>query len=394
MHNSFWFLFKKQMKILIAPASFKGSLSSIEAAKVMRRACLDVLPSSEIVVFPIADGGEGTIDVLKAIAGGRFVTEEIHDPIFRKIKGRWLRKGKTAYVEMAQAAGLTLLKEKERNPLRTTSFGVGEIIRSAISSGCREIFIGAGGSATNDGGIGALTALGTNFFGKGGRRIYPGSGKDLVEIEGIDNTGLMSGIAECRFTILSDVKNTLCGKKGAAYVYAPQKGADRREVEFLDRGLRNYGRMIRNATGIDVVHMPGAGAAGGIAGGFAVFMSAGIVSGIETILKMGRFEGKIRKADLLLTGEGRMDNQTLYGKAPSVLARLCRKYDVPLVILAGNVEKDVCRNQLFEDAVITSIVPGIVTLEEAIRNAGRYLYDATVQVLKPYRTHHSRYCSK
>ena len=372
------------MKIVVAPASFKGSLTNVEVARVMKKACLDVFPGCEIVFFPVADGGEGTIDVLKMIDGGRSVAERIHDPLFRKITGRWLRKGNIAYIEMAQAAGLTLLKNRERNPLKTTTYGVGELIQKAVSSGIREIFIGVGGSATNDGGLGALTDLGVKFIGKDGKRIHPGCGGDLASIEDIDDSGLLPELRKCRITILSDVKNPLYGREGAAYVYAPQKGATEKQVKLLDEGLKNYGRIIRKITGRDIADLAGAGAAGGIAGGFAAFLSAKIVSGIETILEMGRFEEKLKSADIVLTGEGRLDVQTSYGKSPAVLAQLCRKHGVPLVILAGNVEDSVYENRIFKDAVIASIVPGVVSLEKAMKNAGKYLYNSAVQILKAY----------
>lgn len=378
-------LFLLPMKIIVAPASFKGSLSNLESARVIKKACLDVFPDADIVFFPVADGGEGTADILKIILGGRFITEKIHNPVFRKIRGRWLKKGGTAYIEMAQAAGLTLLKDRERNPLRTTTYGVGELIKSAVSSGVKEIFIGVGGSATNDGGIGALIALGIRFIGKNQRSIYPGCGKDLADIKKIDASGLMPELQKCRITILSDVKNPLFGKEGAAYIYAPQKGADAYQVRLLDKGLRNYSRVIKMTTGRDISNLSGAGAAGGIVGGFAAFTSVRIVSGINTILQMGRFEEKTRSADLVITGEGKVDAQTSYGKPPAVLAHLCKKHRVPLVILAGNVEEDIYRNHLFQNAVVTSIVPGVVSLKNAMRNAEKYLYYSTVEILKIFK---------
>ncbi len=377
------------MKIVIAPVSFKGSLSSITATHVMKKACLEIFPFARVIPFPLSDGGEGTLDVLKDFSGGDFVFERVSDPLFRKIKCRWLKKGRTAYIEMAQSSGLMLLGEREKNPLRTTTFGVGELIKKAVSSGCREIFIGVGGSATNDGGIGALTALGVKFTGKDGKRIYPGCGKDLKDIKDVDTSGLMPVLNKCRVTVLSDVKNLLYGKKGAAYVYAPQKGADAESVRYLDRGLRNYSGVIRKTTGKDISKTPGAGAAGGIAGGFVAFLSAKIVSGIDTILKIGGFEEKIRSADLVITGEGKVDAQTMYGKPPAVLAKLCERYRVPLLILAGNVDDEVYRNRIFKDTVITSIVPGVVSLEDAVKNAKRYLYNTTLQMLKFYKMSHS-----
>jgi glycerate 2-kinase len=377
------------MKIIIAPASFKGSMSAIEAARVMRKACLDVFPDSGVAFFPVADGGEGTIDILKTISGGWFITEEIHDPLFRKINGRWLKKSDKAYIEMAQAAGLALIAEKERNPLRTTTFGVGELIKNAVSSGCKEIFIGVGGSATNDGGIGALTAFGVRFIGNDGKKIYPGCGEDLLEIRDIDVSGLMYKLQLCSVTVLSDVQNPLYGREGAAYIYGPQKGAGLKDVKLLDRGLRNYSKVIKKVLGKDISDLPGAGAAGGIAGGFVAFLSAKIVSGIDTVLNIGGLEKEIKSADLVITGEGRIDAQTTYGKSPAVLAHLCRKYRVPLLILAGSIEGKVYGNRVFKDAVITDIVPGVVSLEDAVKNAKKYLYDTTRQMLKFYKISHS-----
>ncbi|MBN1444618.1 MAG: glycerate kinase [Candidatus Omnitrophica bacterium] len=370
------------MKIIIAPASFKGSLSNIEAALIIEKACLDVFPSAETVLFPLADGGEGTIDVVKKIAGGRLMQAEVHGPLFGKIKAKWLKQEGTAYIEMAQAAGLTLLSEKEKNPLETTTFGAGELIRRAVSFGCRDIFIGVGGSATNDGGIGALTALGAIFSRKNGSRIYPGCGKDLADIERIDVSGLMPELAESRFTILSDVKNPLYGKRGAAYLYGPQKGADKKVVELLDKGLRNYSRLIRKTAGIDAAHIPGTGAAGGFAGGFAAFLQAEIVSGIETLLEMGRVADKIQNADLLFTGEGRVDIQTLYGKAPGVVTRISEKHGVPVILFAGRAEKEICKKRIFKNALIAEISPENISVERAMKNAGKYLYGAAVKMLK------------
>ncbi|HOL22311.1 MAG TPA: glycerate kinase [bacterium] len=370
------------MKIIIAPASYKGSITNIEAADIIKKVCHKVFPSAELIIFPLADGGEGTIDVVKELTGGRFFFEYVSGPLGRKIKANWLKKGEVAYIEMAQAAGLTLLKERERNPLKTTTYGVGELIKKAVVRGCKKIFIGVGGSATNDGGIGALTSLGIRFFNGEGKFIYPGSGKDLIKIRKIDISGVMPELKRCEFTVLSDVKNPLYGKEGAAFVYAPQKGASSSDVRILDKGLRNYNRVVKKATGIDMNEVKGAGAAGGIAGGLAAFLNAGVVSGIRTVLQMGRFEERLKGSDLLITGEGRIDVQTIYGKSIGVVTGLCRRYGIPVVILAGSVEECVYRNKSLRDAIILSIVPGVVSLEDAIKNGKRFLYSTTEQVLK------------
>ncbi|MCM8821041.1 MAG: glycerate kinase [Candidatus Omnitrophica bacterium] len=373
------------MKIIIAPASYKGSMTNIEAADMMKKASRKVFPSAELILFPLADGGEGTIDVVRKIAGGNFVFEDVSNPLGRKIKGKWLKKGDTAYIEMAQAAGLTLLKESERNPVKATTYGVGELIKSVVFSGCHKIFIGVGGSATNDGGIGALTALGVRFFDKKGMVIYPGRGEDLINIRKIDTSGMIPELRKCKFIILSDVHNPLYGRQGAAYVYAPQKGATKKDIKILDEGLRNYNRIVKKVTGVDMNGIKGSGAAGGIAGGLAAFLGAEITSGIKAILEMGGFEEKLKGADLLLTGEGRVDIQTFYGKSIGIVSDICRRYNVPVIILAGSIDLSVCGNKAIKNAIILDIVPSPISLEKAIKKGKEYLFHTTEQVLKIYK---------
>lgn len=370
------------MRILIAPDSFKGSLSSIEASSIMKKACLKIFPDAKIILFPLADGGEGTVEVLKRILGGTLKTEEVFDHLKRKIKAQWLKNKNCGFIEMASSAGLILLKEKEKNPLKTTTFGVGQLIKKAVASKCKKIYIGIGGSSTNDGGIGALTALGVKFFKKNGRLIYPGAGKDLNDIEKIDFSGIPSEILSAEFVILSDVKNPLYGKNGAAYIYAPQKGAEAEMVSFLDKGLRNYAAVIKKCTGKNISEIPGAGAAGGIGAGLLTFLNAKIVSGIETILRMGNFEKKLQNADLLLTGEGKIDSQIKYGKTLGVLFKLCEKYQIPTIAFAGIIEENVYT--LIKNPLITpvSIVPGIVDSDYAMKNASNFLRIKVEQMLK------------
>ncbi|MDD3726592.1 MAG: glycerate kinase [Candidatus Ratteibacteria bacterium] len=379
------FYYITDMKIIIAPTSYKGSITNVEAADIMKAASRRVFPSAKLIIFPLADGGEGTLDVIKKIAGGSFVFEDISGPLGRRIKGRWLKKGDTGWIEMAQAAGLTLLKEKERDPLKTTTYGVGELIKGAVLSGCRKVYICVGGSATNDGGIGALTALGVRFFDRGGKVIYPGRGKNLIEIKDIDTSRIIPQLKKCKFKVLSDVENPLYGRYGAAYVYASQKGATDRDIEILDKGLRNYNKIVKKVTGVDMNSIGGSGAAGGIAGGFTAFLGAEIVSGIRTILKMGGFESKIKGADILLTGEGRTDVQTIYGKAIGVVMEICKRHRVPVVILTGSVDDAVYRNKSFKDAIILSIVPKVVSLHEAMKRGKEFLYYTTEQVLRIYK---------
>lgn len=369
-------------KILIAPDSFKGSLTSSQAAAVMRQAVRKVLPGARITVFPLADGGEGTLEVLRRIVAGTYRTEQVQDPLGRPIKAKWLQKGRTAFLEMAQASGLTLVPPKERTPWKTTTFGTGQLVKKALKAGCRKIYIGVGGSATNDGGIGALAALGVRFYGKDGRLIQPGQGKDLLRIDRIDPSGLPSGISTAKFLILSDVQNPLYGKDGAAYVYAPQKGADARTVRLLDSGLRHYAEMLKKHTGRDVSQIPGSGAAGGISAGFLAFFNTRILSGIETILALGRFEENLKKADLFLTGEGKIDRQIAYGKALGHLFKLVQKYQVPTIAFAGTVEPEAYRLVKSPLIKLVPIAPAKLLLEESMQKAAAFLRRKTEEVLK------------
>ena len=374
------------MNILISPDSFKGSLSSLQAAKTMEKACRKILPKARIELLPIADGGEGTIEVIKRISGGTFYKEEnILDPLGRHIQAKWLKQGNCAFLEMAQSSGLILLKEKERNPLKTTTFGVGQLICKAIQKGCRRIYLGIGGSATNDGGIGALTALGVRFLTGNNRRIYPGTGKDLLRIKKIDFAGIPKEILSAEFIILSDVKNPLCGRYGAAYVYAPQKGANEKTTAVLDNGLRHYAELIKKHTGKDIKRIPGSGAAGGIGAGLYSFLNAGIVSGIKTILEIGKFEQKLQKTDLLLTGEGQIDSQIKHGKALGVIFQLCEKYKIPAIAFAGTVDTQFYTSLKTHRISAVSIVPGIIEMSYAQQNAKKLLMVKTEQMLKVYR---------
>lgn len=379
-----------RMKIVVAPASFKGSLSNIQAADVMKKAVLASFPDAEIVEFPIADGGEGTINTLKKISGGTLKYTFVHGPLFKRRKAAWLKKGKTAFIEMAQASGLTLLKDGEKDPFKTTTFGTGELLAKAAFSGCREIIMGVGGSATNDAGIGALTALGIKFHTRDGKLIYPGAGEDLEKISGIDKSGMLHEILRCKITVLSDVKNNLFGKEGAAHVYAAQKGADNKKIELLDSGLRNFALNIKQFSGANISSIRGGGAAGGIVAGFAAFFDIKVVSGIEAILEMGMFEKNIQTADLILTGEGKIDKQTYYGKSLGKIFCLAQKHGILTIAAAGNIDPAIYRKAP-DKIVLAGILPGTAAVEEAMKKAKTNLYNTTFQMLKIYK---SSLCAK
>ena len=374
----------KNLKILISPASFKGSLSNMEACAIMKKSVLKIFPHAGITEFPLADGGEGTINVITKITGEKLKYSDVKDPLMRKRRAAWIKIGETAFIEMAQAAGLILLKEREKNPLRTTTYGVGELLEKAVLSGCTRIFLGVGGSATSDAGIGALTALGLKFYRKDGNLIHPGAGKDLVEISRIDASCLMPEILRCGITILSDVENPLYGRNGAAFVYGPQKGADEETVRLLDRGLRNFALKMEAFSGRHVASLPGAGAAGGIAAGLASFLKVKVVSGIETIMEMGKFEKHLKAADIVLTGEGRIDSQTCSGKSLGKVFALAEKHGVPVIAFAGSIDRTMYKKNL-KNVVLAGILPGPMSLEKAMKTAKENLYNSTCRVLNSYR---------
>lgn len=361
------------MKIVICPNSFKGCLDSFEISEIISKEILKIIPSSKIIKFPIADGGDGTLKVLKKLIGGKYIEIEAKDPLGRKIKTKYIKKGKLACIEMAKISGIALLKENEKNPLKTTTYGLGEIINDAIKRGCKKIYVGVGGSATNDGGIGFLIALGFRFFDKEKRIIFPGKGEDLLKIEKIVPSENYKKIKKIEFKILSDVKNPLYGKNGASYVYAPQKGATEEMVKILDMGLRNYARIIKKYCGIEINKVKGSGAAGGVAAGFLSFLNAEVVSGIEEILKIGKFEEKIKNARFLITGEGKIDKQTFYGKGVGIILNYSQKYKIHTIVLAGMVEEDVYKLIKSPYISIFSITPGPVSLEKSIKNAKNYI---------------------
>jgi len=373
------------MIILIAPNSFKESLSSSQAAEIMGRACRRVFPRAEIILFPLADGGEGTIDVANRVMGGAFRTVRVRDPLGRTKTARWLKKGTTAVIEMAQASGLSLVEPERRNPLTTTSYGTGELIRDALKAGCRDITIGLGGSATNDAGAGALEALGVSFLGPGGTRFRYITGADIVRISRIDISGIMPEVARARFTILADCRNRFSGKEGASYVYAPQKGASAEMVRNLDKGLRNFARLVEKTVGKDIESAPGSGAAGGMGGGFHAFLDARILSGAETLMRLGMFEAQVKRTDLILTGEGRIDRQTFSGKTLGLLFHEAETRKIPLIAMAGSIDPAI-RSRL-QDAPLCafSILPGPLDLPAALRDAERFLLDATEEALKAVR---------
>lgn len=356
-------------KIVVASDSFKGSVSSAEVADCVEVAIHRVFPDCEVVKIPVGDGGEGTVDSLIAEMKGREVRCVVHDPLMRPIEVSYglSGDGRIAILEIAAAAGLTLVPVAERNPLLTTTYGVGEMIKDALCRGCRRFLIGIGGSATNDAGMGLLQALGFRFLDEHGKVLGQG-GEALERVHSVDDAGVLSSLRESSFTLACDVCNPFYGEQGAAYVFAWQKGADEAMIQRLDRGLRRFADVIQKTTGIRVDDLPGAGAAGGLGGGLVAFLGATLKSGIQVVLEACRFEERIQGADLIVTGEGRIDRQTCMGKTPFGVLQAGMRHGIPVIALGGSVEEVDALNQKGFLAVFP-ILPYPVSLEQAMEKA-------------------------
>ena len=328
-------------KIVAASDSFKGSLTSLQVADAVEQGVHDVFPSCETLKVNVADGGEGTVESLKRILGGNDVQITVCDPLGKPVNILYtiLGDGCTAVLEMSSASGLTLLQPHERNPLLTSTYGTGQIIADAMSKGCRRFLVGIGGSATNDAGMGMMSALGCRFLDSEGN-VLEGRGEDMIKVRNVDMSGFLPGLADSEFIVACDVDSPFCGKEGAAYVFAPQKGADDHMVMELDAGLENMADIIRKVTGKDIRDVPGAGAAGGLGGAFHAFMAAKLQRGAEMILDAIGFDDMIKGADLVITGEGCVDNQTLTGKLPYVVMQHCVKAGIPVAVIGGSVNLD------------------------------------------------------
>lgn len=373
------------MKITVAIDSFKGSLTSVEAGNAVKRAAERVIPGCEVCVRPLADGGEGTVEALFSGLGGEMVSVSVTGPHGRTVDAEYciLPDKKTAVIEMAAAAGITFVSGEEKNPLNTTTFGVGEMIKDAILRGCRRFIVGIGGSATNDGGIGMLSALGFEFLDKGGKsvEIY---GRGLENLACIKTNKVMPRLADCSFSVACDVKNVLCGEFGCSAVYGPQKGATPKISADMDKWLCNYANVAKTVSDKADENYEGVGAAGGLGFAFRTFLNAELESGIEIILRETRLEDYIKDADLVITGEGRLDSQTVMGKAPIGVASLAKKYGKRVIAFSGCVTDDAeVINEHGIDAYFP-IMRGVVTLEEALKkeNAKRNLEATAYQVFR------------
>ena len=421
------------MKILIAIDSFKGSLSSKEAGEAIKSGILRVVPDAEVVISPLADGGEGTVETLVEALGGSLETVRVKGPLFQEVEAHYgilsesekfqaeiksdthretlpenpskahseapsetdsqysPEDGKLAVMEMSQASGITLVSPEERNPLKTGSYGVGEMILDAYHKGCRRFLIGIGGSATNDGGIGMLSALGFRFTKENGEEILP-IGEGLKDLAGIENASVPEGLLQCSFQIACDVENPLYGENGSSLIFGFQKGGNKEMLSQMDLWMKHYSELVKEYNPAANPEAPGSGAAGGLGFAFRSFLQGELKSGVSLILEETKLSEKMQGADLVITGEGRLDEQSAMGKAPIGVAKLAKEQGIPVIAFAGAVTEGArACNQAGIDAYFP-ILRGISTLEEAMEKetARRNLEDTVEQVIRLYHLRHKK----
>ncbi len=375
------------MKIIVAPDKFKGSMSATEAAELIEAGIKSVIPGVEIYKFPLSDGGEGLVESLAGKPGGTTKTLSVTGPLGKPVDAEMglIDGGKTGIIEMAAASGLALVPENERDPFITTTYGTGELILAALDRGCEKLIIGIGGSATNDGGAGMARALGAQFLDRDGHPINEGGG-ELKRLETIDISGLDPRLEKAQVLVACDVDNPLTGPGGASHVYGPQKGASPDMVKQLDRALENYARVIKKDLGLEVKNIPGAGAAGGLGAGLIAFLQAELLSGIDLVLEALKIEEYLPGCSLLITGEGKLDPQSAYGKAPVGIARRAKNYNVPAIALTGQIEGDL---ETFHREGLTAcfaIADGPLSLEESIQRGPELLKTKTAELIRIWNT--------
>jgi len=373
------------MHIVVAPNAFKGSLTAVRAAEAMQAGILAAAPQCRVTCVPVADGGDGLTEVMLEGMGGQPVAATVTGPRFETVTAPFclVSADNLAVVEMARASGLALLPEAQHNPMETTTYGTGELILSAMEYGARRIIVGIGGSATCDGGIGMAAALGYRFLDAAGEPVRPVGGQ-LNAIAAIDRSGADQRIAGLAVAAACDVTNPLTGPEGAARVYAPQKGASSDQVDQLDDGLANLARIVRRDLGIDILDLPGSGAAGGLGGGLRAFLNAELKTGIELVLDVVGLEEKLAGADLVLTSEGQIDDQTRFNKAPAGVARVAKRAGVPCFAVCGAVGREIGVLHDIGIQAVFSICSGPQTLEEAVQDARGLLARSTEQVVRAF----------
>ncbi len=373
------------MKIVIAPDSFKENLTSLQVAQAIEKGIRRVVPKAKIVTVPMADGGEGTVQSLVDATNGKIVTKKVTGPLGMPVTARYgmLGDGITAVIEMAEASGLPLVPKDKRNPLLTSTYGTGELIIDALNRGAKKIILGLGGSATTDGGCGMAQAIGVRFLDAAGSELtQAGCGGLLASIAAIDLSGVDKRIKNNTIIIASDVDNPLTGKRGAAHVFGPQKGADPEMVKRLDANLKHYGQLIKKTIGKDVSKLPGAGAAGGLGAGLVGFAKASLKSGVDIVVQATGLKAHLKGADLVITGEGRVDFQTAFGKTPSGVAKAAKKYRIPVVAIGGGLADDAAGVFLHGIHGLESAAARDMSLEEALAKSREHLANAGERTLR------------
>ncbi|MBF6626411.1 glycerate kinase [Aerococcaceae bacterium zg-BR9] len=374
-------------KIVIASDSFKGSASSKEIGEYIAEGIRCVRPEYNTEIYSIADGGEGTVDAILDVIKGEYVSLEVQGPLGKPVQAHYalVDEGKTAIIEMAEASGITLVDKNELNIMRASTYGTGQLIKDAIERGVSKIYIGIGGSATNDGGLGMAQALGFEFFDSKENKLSDGA-VNLEKIVEIQSKNALPGLETVETIIISDVTNPLCGPNGASEIYGPQKGASVEQIKQLDRALSHYADVLEKEFGKKVKHLEGAGAAGGLGAGLMVYLNAKASRGIDTILNLIKIEEAISNADLVITGEGSLDGQSINGKAPVGIAKIAQKYGVPTIAIVGSKSRDI-------DAVYAAGISGVfdiinqpMSLEDAIHNTPQLVTAAAKNIIHLFST--------
>ena len=375
-----------EMKLLFASDTFKGSLTSKQTIDLLTRAAHDVFGDCETAGVPVADGGEGTVEAVIAAQNGRIISCRVHDPLMNETEASYgVFDEDCAVIEMSAASGLTLVPQNLRDPRNTTTYGTGELILDALDKGYRKLSIAIGGSATNDGGMGCLRALGGRFLDIGGRDL-DGSGRDLINVSSIDMSGLDERINDCSITIMCDVKNPLCGKDGATMIFGGQKGADDVIKEELEAGMCNYRDVIKRTFGIDPDAIPGAGAAGGLGAALFVFLKGSMRSGIETVLDLIRFDERLKDVDIVVTGEGRTDAQSCFGKVMQGIGMRAGSRGIPVLGLSGSLGEGAMEICKYGISSLMTTVNAPMSLENAVINAETLYYEAAVRMFRFIKT--------
>ena len=373
------------MRFLFASDSFKGSLSSEKIIELLKESAENVFPGCETRGVPIADGGEGTVDAVIAVTKGEKRVIEVHGPLMENVESSsGIFHGDCAIIEMAAASGLPMVSPEKRNPLNTTTYGTGELIRDALDQGYQKISIAIGGSATNDGGMGAMRALGIRFLDAEGKELE-GRGSDLAKVVDIDSTNLHSAVAEAEFTVMCDVNNPLTGPKGATYTFGKQKGGTPEILDELEMGMKNYAMVIQKKFGINVDSIAGAGAAGGLGAALCVFLNAEMKSGIETVLDLIDFDGLLEETDLVVTGEGQIDWHSAFGKVPSGIGQRCQAKGIPAVAVVGGMGSGAEKIYEFGVESIIPTINGAMEMEEALERAEELYRGATERMFRMIR---------